>query len=407
MKKVEFRESKFHFYSGPKNPPAPDDFFLHNPLTLKVLCEQVLLLQRSKDLDFEFIENSVRGPTAIPDYQGFNTRVARVSGQIMKPKTKVQFQPLMNRTPADPSTILSAMVEAEDITNNAGQAVTVFTVDQQLYRIALDITWSDPCRWKLFVPRIGGMHWLMSFVGCVGVLMNNTGLLEILKSAFSGADKMLLGKKFPMNVRALRFVSLELLRDQIYNINSYQELMQWFDELRQQSVLSEVWIQNLLTPVLLMQLYIRAEREGEFALHLNVCKQMMPYFFAAGHVNYARYGLCYLRSMERLSGKVLIQFMDGQHVMRHQHGLFNGIWSDMAIESTYMKHGKGPGGVIGFTTKPKTLDIWAKSQHACTQVLKQVSDLCEKEISAKNTHKEESPARITADEIDRKKFDVS
>ena len=112
-------------------------------------------------------------------------------------------------------------------------------------------------------------------------------------------------------------------------------------------------------------LYIRAEREGEFLLHLYACKKMMPYFFAAGHVNYARYGLRYLRSMERLSGNVLQQFMAGKHVMRHQAGLFNGVWSDMAIETTYMKYGKGPSGIIGVITKPRTLSIWAKSQHAC------------------------------------------
>ena len=75
----------------------------------------------------------------------------------------------------------------------------------------MEIVWSDPARWKFFVPRIGGMHWLMNFVGCIGNLMQNSGLLEILKSAFSGGEKMLVGKHFPNNVRALRFVFLELL----------------------------------------------------------------------------------------------------------------------------------------------------------------------------------------------------
>ena len=33
--------------------------------------------------------------------------------------------------------------------------------------------------------------------------------------------------------------------------------------------------------------------------------------------------------------------MNGEHVIRIKDGLFNGIWSDMAIETTYMKVGKG------------------------------------------------------------------
>ena len=52
---------------------------------------------------------------------------------------------------------------------------------------------------------------LMSFVGCIGKLMSNSGLEKVMKVAFAGVEKMLIGKKFPMNVRALRIVSLELL----------------------------------------------------------------------------------------------------------------------------------------------------------------------------------------------------
>ena len=53
---------------------------------------------------------------------------------------------------------------------------------------------------------------LMSFVGCVGSLMANSGLEEIMKSAFGGVPRLLSGKKFPHNVRALRLVVEEMLR---------------------------------------------------------------------------------------------------------------------------------------------------------------------------------------------------
>ena len=66
---------------------------------------------------------------------------------------------------------------------------------------------------------------------------------------------------------------------------------------------------------------------------------MIPYFSAARHWKYARECICYLRSMEKLSGDILHKFMTGEHVMRHQKGLWNGIWSDMMIETTYMKYG--------------------------------------------------------------------
>ena len=44
----------------------------------------------------------------------------------------------------------------------------------------------------------------------------------------------------------------------------------------------------------------QAEREDDWLLHLATFRKMLPYYFAAGHVNYARYGLYYVRSMEKL-----------------------------------------------------------------------------------------------------------
>ena len=62
-------------------------------------------------------------------------------------------------------------------------------------------------------------------------------------------------------------------------------------------------------------LFVRPEREGDRPLHLWAVGAMLIYFFAAGHWNYARYGLYYLRSMERLPDEVLEKFLRGKHVM--------------------------------------------------------------------------------------------
>ena len=60
----------------------------------------------------------------------------------------------------------------------------------------------------------------------------------------------------------------------------------------------------------------------------------MPYFFATGLVNYAPYGICYLRAINKLPGTVLEQFIKGEHVVRHQDEQWNGIWTDKMIEDT-------------------------------------------------------------------------
>ena len=42
-------------------------------------------------------------------------------------------------------------------------------------------------------------------------------------------------------------------------------------------------------------IYVCVEHEGEFGLHLYVCREMIPYFFAGGHWNYVRDSIVNLR----------------------------------------------------------------------------------------------------------------
>ena len=137
----------------------------------------------------------------VPGYYGFNNRATRESGQSTKPKTKLVYTSLIDQTPSDPSTMMTAMIEAERLTNEAGQAYAVFTADQQLYCIVFNIICTNSQRFSNFIPRIGGMHWFMRFVGSVSALKENSGLQKFMKSAFAGTEKMLTGKKIPVNVR--------------------------------------------------------------------------------------------------------------------------------------------------------------------------------------------------------------
>jgi len=88
-----------------------------------------------------------------------------------------------------------------------------------------------------------------------------------MSSAFAGLE-MVIGKKFPMNVRALRQVTLELLRGYIDDeIPSYTEFNTFLDTISNRNILAEHWVNNLIKPVIVMMLYIRAERISEFSLH--------------------------------------------------------------------------------------------------------------------------------------------
>ena len=108
--------------------------------------------------------------------------------------------------------------------------------------------------------------------------------------------------------------------------------------------------------------------------------------------------------MEALPDEVLSEFMKGNHVMRHNPGLWNGIWSDMFIESTFMRYGHEAGGLVGLMLQPSAVSRWALSLHVCSQLR---VDLASMKDGKKNTvmtsHKEETKARIQSDAVDREK----
>ena len=138
---------------------------------------------------------------------------------------------LIDLPPAKYDTMLTSVLQVERLTEPTGQTFTLFTLDQQLYRIAVEIQWSLP---ELFPPsfiiQLGGMHLLTSFIEAVGNLMSNTDLADILSSGFAGVAKMMIGKKFPICIRALRIVVEMILAPLITNLNCNDDLMEVLQE---------------------------------------------------------------------------------------------------------------------------------------------------------------------------------
>ena len=62
-----------------------------------------------------------------------------------------------------------------------------------------------------------------------------------------------------------------------------------------------------------------------------------------------------MRTMERLPNSVLELFMKREHVVHLRKGFWNGIRSNMSIEATDVKIGKGPAGLIGQTKNSRSV----------------------------------------------------
>ena len=390
-------------YQGPKNPEMPVIASLKQVSPLKVLAHQVLSKSRSESVDLDFLNKIIKGNN-VPEFNGFNTAETRRQGQSIQLKSNTEYTPLIDMSPSDPDTMMSALVQAQNISSGTGQDFVIFTCDLQLYKVAQKILWAYPKKIENVILRLGGMHLLMSFIGAIGNLMAESGLVEIMEYVFGGVSKMISGKKFPQNMRAMRLVMEELVRDIIIKngFMTYESLIYYLDDIASKSKTSMLWIDCFIKPIFLMMQYVRAEREGDWSLHLLCVKRMLPYFYSGSHIHYARYGLLYLRSMESLPYNVLNLFLKGEHVMRHIPGLWNGIWSDMFIESTFMRYGHGPGGIIGITLKPETLKKWALSLHLCNSLEASLSDMIDgKNENSQTTHSEEGTSRIKSDSKDR------
>jgi hypothetical protein len=185
------------------------------------------------------------------------------------------------------------------------------------------MVWWQPDIWNNFYPVLGGMHMLMSFIGCIGNLMANTGLSEMMKSAFGGVDKMLLGKNFLNNIRAIRMCVEEIIRPIIlsHTVNSFDDLIEHLETFASKNRTSRLWLDGLIWPVFIALKFVRAAREADWPLYIHTVYMMLPYFAAAGHWHYLRYSIVYLIKMTNLPKDLLTKFLKGEHTMRHQNGL--------------------------------------------------------------------------------------
>ena len=86
------------------------------------------------------------------------------------------------------------------------------------------------------------------------------------------------------------------------------------ENLRTASRTARLWLQYI-DYVAILKLYIRAERTGNWRLHLHAVEKMLNVFATTGHVNYARCARLYLQNMNNLHN-THPQFSNGFHTVR-------------------------------------------------------------------------------------------
>ena len=127
-----------------------------------------------------------------------------------------------------------------------------------------------------------------------------------------------------------------------------------------------------MSTVDILKRFLKAERTGNWLLHLSIVHEMLPYLAAAVHNSYTKSAYLYLQLMNQLEEthpEIFKSFTGGHHVVRRSNRFWAGISPDSTIEQTLMRGAKTTGGLTrgrGITELERAK--WVLSMPACTQV---------------------------------------
>ena len=198
--------------------------------------------------------------------------------------------------------------------------------------------------------------------------------------------------------------------------NKLDDFMQHVQELRDEfEVFLEEHSQNstftfwkmYIDLVQILLNFVRAEREGNWELHLEAFQQMLPLMAAYDHTNYTRWGIVYLADMKNLqqtAPAVYNEFTSGNFGVKRTEGAFNQLLTDQALEHIN-KLCKIAGDLVGITHNRPALDRWMLTCSDLAQIVDEIRSHARRSKSKPTqTVKEVGPQRQQRDDGDLKKI---
>ena len=100
-----------------------------------------------------------------------------------------------------------------------------------------------------------------------------------------------------------------------------------------------LWIQYMKMVEICLQL-LKSEGTGDWQLHLDMSRMMLPYFAVSGHYHYQKSVYLYLQTMSQIHVTypgLHKHFMDGLHVIRRSDRFWADLSPDLVIEQVLMR----------------------------------------------------------------------
>lgn len=131
----------------------------------------------------------------------------------------------------------------------------------------------------------------------------------------------------------------------------FSMMCSWENEMVKRSPTFLFW-NTIMKYEILILTFVRAERERNFSLYVEVLEELVHLFFALDHVNYAQWTPVHIRDMKCLPDFIKREFNEQGHWVLSKTGKpFSAIAIDQAHEQEN-KTVKAAGGVVGLTENP-------------------------------------------------------
>lgn len=281
-------------------------------------------------LDLESKDNILFPKQALaPGWTPFNQAVSKSD----MPVTKIGFCAIFPAPPTTSDAVYTVMSNFLRINDQLGQKYAVLSCDMAVYLLAKLIQLQTNGFERLFL-RIGTFHLAKNFLSIIGQYLQDSGFIDIvIESGMYGENtikSVLHGTHYNRGIRVHKIMyeacrrlqfkefveehieleGIELPKDLVKKLQTYtmgfkeeaspvfelieEEHSQFFEsfnnfrnEKAAKNETFKYWDQYCDMVELLLDC-VKADREGNWNLHINVVKRMIPYCLLFNHYNYVR-----------------------------------------------------------------------------------------------------------------------
>ncbi|XP_061840899.1 uncharacterized protein [Nerophis lumbriciformis] len=159
-----------------------------------------------------------------PDFPhtNWNGWMTSIHSDNVKQSTQIDFLPVIDGDPNDHNTIFTTLKECIRL---SAVKVTIVTFDLLIWLKAVDIIKQANLP---IIPRLGGFHLLKFYLGSIGNIMEDSGLLELIQLIYPGstaASHILDGGCFDKAIRAHLLISAAMYQHIMKHAFTEEELV--------------------------------------------------------------------------------------------------------------------------------------------------------------------------------------